>query len=326
MIDLKKFPHIPLGLYPTPLHALNNAGSMLGGKKRLYIKRDDLCGVVLGGNKVRKLEFILADALLEGADSIIAGGSAQSNHAAIIAACCNRLGLCPHLLLQEQGVTEQKGNLLINRIQGANIRFVPADSSAELDAEMEMERERLIRAGKKPYLIPLGASSPLGALGYVSGMRELFLQAREHGLTFQHIVCATGSGGMHAGIALGAHLYSPQTKVTGISVMEPPVSSETIFQLIRKTALLLRTRISFPPENIHLKHYAGPGYASASPLGTYAMERMARAEGILLDPIYTAKAFGGLIDLNDQGYFAPGSNVLFLHSGGLPTIFAVPVY
>ena len=324
-IDWGKFPRVTLGTLPTPLQELHNAGRALGGNRRLFIKRDDMTGIALGGNKVRKLEFVLADALARGCDTVITTGGAQSNHATITASCCNRLGLKAILVLQGRGVMERKGNLLLNHLQGAEVRFVDSDDMQDVYPVMDDLAERLRGEGRKPCIVPVGASVPLGTLGYVNCMEELYAQAEACGVSFDHLVCCSGSGGTHAGTLLGTALYSPGTRVTGIAISESLSGQESILRLARDTAGLLGAESSIGEEDVTIRQYCGQGYAVPSEQGNAAIRRMAGWEGLFLDPVYTGKTFGGLLDLNAQGYFPEGSNILFLHTGGAATLFAIPV-
>ena len=213
MKTTEDFCRVKLMAGPTPMYKLENVSRVLG--KNIWIKRDDMTGVALGGNKVRKLEFLLADAVRKGAKTVLTTGGAQSNHAMLTAACCMRLGLKPVLLLKKRGVSDRRGNLLLSRLMGTDVRFVDTDSFEEINAMMD---EIGRKTGEPYYTIPVGGSVPLGALGYVDCVHEMSVQAAERGVHIDRIVCATGSGGTHAGLALGAMLYMPGTKVTGMAV------------------------------------------------------------------------------------------------------------
>ena len=317
---LSDFPRVHLGLLPTPLYRLDNLSRYLG--KELYIKRDDLTGVALGGNKVRKLEFLLADAKGQGCDVVLTTGGAQSNHAMLTAACCSRLGLGCILVLKKRGVCEKVGNQLINALIGADVRFVDSDSYTDVYAEMDRLCDGLRRGGHTPYLIPAGGSVPMGCLGYVNCAKEAAAQAKELGVAFDDIVCATGSGGTHAGTALGAALNAPYARVTGISVDDGSDFYEIVSTLVNGTAALLEADVRYKKEDVNLFDCYGAGYAIPSDAGVKAMQLMAAREGILLDPVYTGKAFAGLLQLMEQGYFNGRKNILFLHTGGAGGIFA----
>ena len=313
MRDLNDFPRVSLGLFPTPIHRLENISRLLGAE--IWIKRDDLSGLGLGGNKVRKLEFLLAEARAQGAELVFTTGGAQSNHAMLTAAAAGRLGMTPVLIIKKRGVTERKGNQLLEALMGTEVIFVDTDDYADIYAEMDrIGRER----GRPFYKIPCGGSNALGALGYVACAREI----AEQGLRFGHIVCAEGSGGTMAGLALGAKLFLPGTKVHGMMVDSDPFDEITP-RLMREAASLLEAEVDITPDDYLLRDMCGPGYAIPSAEGNAALRLMAEKEGLFLDPVYTGKAFAGLLALAREGAFAPGERVLFLHSGGAGGLFAI---
>ena len=205
MKNINDLPRVSLGVFPTPFYKLESISAKYG--KNIWIKRDDMCGVALGGNKVRKLEFLLADAKAQGCDTVFTTGGAQSNHAMLTAACAARLGMKCILILKKRGVTEHKGNLVLDDIYGADVRFMNTDSYDDIYAEMHRVGEELAKEGHKSYYIPVGGSNPLGAVGYVNGVREFTVQALAAGIRVGHIVSATGSGGTTAGLLLGAKLF-----------------------------------------------------------------------------------------------------------------------
>ena len=319
MKQITDFPNLPLGLLPTPLYRLENLSRELG--RNLYIKRDDLMGVALGGNKVRKLEFLLADARSKGADVVLTAGGPQSNHAMLTAACAARLGMEAILVLKKRGVLEG-GNLILDRIFGAEVRFVDTDSYDDVYGEMDRLMEDLRRQGRTLYFIPVGGSVPLGCLGYVNCAKEIANQAEELGVAFDAIVSATGSGGTYAGLTLGAKLFLPGTQSVGIGVCDDPFE-EIAYDLMEGTARLLEWDGPVEREDIHIRYHIGPGYAVPSPEGTAAVERLARTEGVLVDPVYTGKALAGLLQLLEEGCFGEEENVLFVHTGGAGALFAV---
>lgn len=313
------FPRLRLAVLPTPVYRLENLSARLG--KNIYIKRDDLTGVALGGNKVRKLEFLLADARRQGARVVLTTGGAQSNHAMLTAACALRLGMEPILLLKARGETRCRGNLLLNRLMGAQVRFLDTDSYQDVYREMDRIVRQREAQGEKCYRIPVGGSVPLGCLGYVECVRELAEQTRAMGVHIHRIVCATGSGGTHAGVSLGAMLYMPETRVTGMAVDTDPFE-KIVPDLMRRTAELLEWDGPIRDGDVQLRAMYGPGYAVSSPQGERAMELLARTEGLFLDPVYTGKAFAGLLEMAEEG-FPPGEeNILFLHTGGAGGLFA----
>ena len=313
MKDLQDIPRLRLGLFPTPIHRLEHMRETLGID--LWIKRDDLTGVGLGGNKVRKLEFLLAEAKAQGAEVVFTTGGAQSNHAMLTAACAKRLGMTPILILKKRGVTARKGNQLLEYLMGTDVRFLDTDSYDDIYAEMDRVGEAL---GRPYYKIPCGGSNAVGTLGYVACAKEIAAQ----GVHFDHLVCAEGSGGTMAGLALGAKLFLPGTKVHGMMVDTDPFEEITP-RLMRGAAAILGADAEITEADFHLRDVCGPGYAIPSEAGNAAVRLMAETEGLFLDPVYTGKAFAGLIAMVKEGAFKEGENVLFLHSGGAGGLFAV---
>ena len=315
MKSLADFPRVKLGLFPTPIHRLDRVSSLL--HTNVYIKRDDLTGVGLGGNKVRKLEFLLADAQQKGAGLVFTTGGAQSNHAMLTAAAAGKLGMEAILILKQRGVTDRLGNQLLEHLMGTEVRFMDTDDYADIYAEMDrVGKER----GVPYYKIPCGGSNALGTLGYVACAEEI----RGQGMKFDHLVCAEGSGGTMAGLALGAKLFLPGTRVYGMMVDTDPFDVITL-RLMREAAELLEADIAVSREDFTLHDLCGPGYAIPSEEGNAAVELMAREEGIFLDPVYTGKAFAGLLQMAREGAFREDDRVLFLHSGGAGGLFAVGV-
>ena len=312
-MNLTVIPRLSLGLFPTPIHKLENISRELGAE--IWIKRDDLTGLGLGGNKVRKLEFLLAEAKAQGAEIVFTTGGAQSNHAMLTAAAANRLGMTPVLILKKRGVTACRGNQLLEKLLGTEVIFLDTDDYADIYAEMDrIGAER----GRPYYKIPCGGSNALGSLGYVACAREIAQQ----GMHFDHIVCAEGSGGTMAGMALGAKLYLPGTKVHGMMVDTDPFEEITP-RLMREAAALLGESVDITNDDYDLRDQCGPGYAIPSAEGNAAVRLMAEKEGIFLDPVYTGKAFAGLIAMAREGAFREGEKVLFLHTGGAGGLFAI---
>ncbi len=320
MKTIHDFPRAALGITPTPLHKLENLSRRYG--KNLYIKRDDMTGVGLGGNKVRKLEYLLADAQAKGADVVFTTGGAQSNHAMLTAACCNKLGMRAVLLLKKRGVTETKGNLILDHLLGAEVHFIDTDSYDQVYAEMRRMGDELQAEGHTPYYIPVGGSTALGALGYVAAMEETYAQSKEMGVRFDHTVCVCGSGGTTAGTAVGTKLYSPGTKVLGIAVDDDPFE-EIVPRLMEETLGLLESPLTVEKGDVDILFHVGAGYGLAGVEDTAAVKEMAQSEGIFLDPVYTGKAFALFLELLRKGYFDGEENILFLHSGGAGGLFAV---
>ena len=308
----EQFPRLSLGLFPTPLHKLESISRLLG--TQVYIKRDDLSGLGLGGNKVRKLEYLLAEARQQGAQVVFTTGGAQSNHAMLTAAAAGRLGMRAILVLKKRGVTERRGNQLLEHLMGTEVRFVDTDDYAEIYAEMDRIGSAL---GLPYYKIPCGGSNALGTLGYVACAKEI----RGQGLRFEHLVCAEGSGGTMAGLALGAKLFLPGTRVWGMTVDSEPFARITL-ELMREAAALLEADLELSTADFTLRDMCGPGYAIPSAAGNAALALLAEREGIFLDPVYTGKAFAGLLELAEEGSFGKDEKVLFLHSGGAGGLFA----
>ena len=319
MKQLSDFPKAALGILPTPLYKLENLSRRFG--KNIYIKRDDLIGVALGGNKVRKLEFLLADAQAKGTDVVLTAGGPQSNHAMLTAACASRLGMKSILVLKKRGELSG-GNLILDRIYGAEVRFVDTDSYDDVYAEMERIMEKLRAQGHTPYFIPVGGSVPLGSLGYVNCVREIAQQAHALGIRFSSIVSATGSGGTYAGLTYGAKLFLPGARSIGIGVCDDPFA-DIAAELMDGLQALMESDIAATREDIHIHYHIGPGYAMPSPEGCDAVRCLARAEGILADPVYTGKALAGFFRLLEEGFFAGEENILFVHTGGAGALFAV---
>lgn len=319
-MEERAIPKITLGRFPTPFEELPRLGRALG--RRLYVKRDDLSGVSTGGNKVRKLEYLLADAIGKGADVVLTTGGAQSNHAMLTAACCNMLGLEAVLVLEARGATGRVGNLMIDELLGATVHLVDADSYDKVYAQMDRIEAELRAAGKKPYRIPVGGSVPLGTLGYVDCAKEIFLEARTRGVRIDRIVCTAGSGGTMAGLVLGARLYGDDCKVTGIAVGDEPFEA-VVAELVNGAAELLGSGIRITCAEVDVVPCFGAGYALPSEEGLEAIRLMAQTEGLILDPVYTGKTMAGLITLCRNGTIGPEENVLFLHSGGVAAVFAI---
>ena len=307
---MNAFDKLSLGLYPTPLYRLPNLSRELG--TNVWIKRDDLCGVALGGNKVRKLEYLLADARAQSCDLVMTTGQAQSNHAMLTAACALRLGMDCVLVLKKRGITARRGNQILNHLMGVDVRFVDTDRYDDIYEEMDHIAQEM---GRRVYKIPCGGSNALGSLGYVDCMKEI----AGSGVHFDHIVCACGSGGTAAGSVLGAKLYLPGTRVLCAMVDSDPFDV-IVPDLMRQAAELLDVQVDIPvPELLDM---CGPGYSIPSQEGNAAIAMMMRLEGIVLDTCYTGKAFAALVRRAREGAYRPEDNVLFLHTGGAGGLFA----
>lgn len=327
LLHLARFPRRRYMHGPTPIEKMERLSRELGGPT-LYIKRDDLLmGLTAGGNKVRKLEFLVADALAQGADTLITTGAVQSNHCRLTLAAAVKEGLKCRLVLEERvpGSYDPKAsgnNFLFELLNVEKIRVVP--SSASLAEELEKEAADLRSEGRKPYIIPGGGSNPIGALGYVLCSLEICWQALELGMSFDYVVVASGSGGTHAGLLVGFEAMQSRVQVLGISVRFPkPEQEGRIHDLANRTAKLLRLNGNIPKQSvICFDDYVGPGYSLPTAEMVQAVRLVASKEGILLDPVYTGKAMAGLFDLIRRGYFRRTDNILFVHTGGWPALFA----
>lgn len=327
-MHLARFPRVKLAHLPTPLEPMERLSKHLGGP-RLWIKRDDCTGLSTGGNKTRKLEFLMGEALKLGADTVITQGATQSNHARQTAAAAARLGLECHILLEDRTGFKtadytQNGNVLLDNLHGAEIS--KRSAGADMNAEMEAVAADLRDKGKKPYVIPGGGSNTTGALGYANCALELVAQANEMGLKIDHIVQATGSTGTQAGFVAGLCAISAHIPVLGISVRAPKDKQEdAVFALAAKTADVVGAPGAVKREDIKANSdYVGQGYGIPTEGMVEAVEMLARIEGILLDPVYTGKGMAGLIDLVRKGHFARDANVVFLHTGGSVGLFGYP--
>ena len=318
MSEPRNLPHVALGVYPMPLYKLENISAKYG--RSIWVKRDDLCGVALGGNKVRKLEYLLAEAKAEGCDTVFTTGGAQSNHAMLTAACAARLGMKCILILKKRGVTEHLGNLILDDIYGADVRFMDTDSYGDIYDEMDRLDAELAKEGHKCCHIPVGGSTPLGAVGYAGCVREIAEQM--DGAKVGHIVSATGSGGTTAGLLLGARMYLPHTQVTGMGVDTDPFE-DIVPELTAGAAELLGCGLDRVPGDFRMVYHVGQGYAIPNPEDTPYIEELARLEGILLDPVYTGKAWSGMLKLLQNGNFDGEGDIVFVHTGGAAALFAM---
>jgi len=310
-------PRVRLTSLPTPVEPLERLTRELGGP-RLFIKRDDLTGLAGGGNKTRKLEFLVADAQLKNADSLITLGAVQSNHCRQTAAAAARVGMRCILVLRGHAPGRPEGNLLLDHLLGAEIRWAGDRSREEVMMEV-VESERA--AGRNPYPIPLGGSNPLGAAAYAAAMEELMHQTRE---PFDRIVFASSSGGTHAGLAVGAALTEFRGQVLGISVDEELLPLQSMVAGIASGIChLIGDPRHFEPADIFADaEYLGEGYAVMGKPEREAIDLFARCEGIMVDPVYTGRAAAGLIGLIRRGVIWRDETVLFWHTGGVPALWA----
>lgn len=312
---LGRFPRFRLAHLPTPLEEMKALSKFLGGP-RLFIKRDDATGLATGGNKTRKLEFLVGDALSKGADTLITEGGMQSNHCRQTAAAAVAAGLKCILVLSRAHTPGVTGNLLLDQILGAKIIVV--EKSEDRKPAMKAAAKKLKRA----YVIPTGGSNGIGALGYVNALHELEAQANAMGIPVDAIVFCSGSGGTHGGLAAGARLLNCRAKIIGISDGEPKRELiELVRRVERETSELLGLA-GEPDDLVAYDDYSREGYGVPNAGMIEAVRLLARTEGILLDPVYTGKAMAGLIDLVKKRKFARDRSVVFLHTGGTPALFA----
>lgn len=327
---LAHFERAPLSHVPTPFEEMPTLAAELGGP-RVFVKRDDQTGLAFGGNKARKLDFILADAVAKGSDSVITWAGVQSNWARMTAAGARRLGMDPILVLQRregQSIAPADGNLLLDKILGADVRLLEPDGDREATVAAIAAAER--ESGRNPYVVSVGGSLtgggmdlPLGAVAYAGGFRELIGQARDAGVTVTHVVHATGSGSTQAGLIVGARALAPEVRIIGISTGRDKAASEAnVLAIARETAAAMGLDVEIGPDDVVVHdEYVGEGYGILNPGVVEAIAQTARTEGILLDPVYTGKAMTGLLDLVATGEFTSTDTVVFLHTGGAPALF-----
>ena len=325
-MHLSRFPRVSLGHLHTPLDFLPNLTRILGGPD-IYIKRDDCTGLATGGNKTRKLEFLMAEAMEQNADTVVTQGATQSNHARQTAAAAAKLGMKCEILLERRVETmdadyETTGNVLLNTLHGANYQFRP--NGTDMNAEVEAFGEELRSQGRNVYVIPGGGSNTTGALGYVNAALELLTQANDMNLSINHVVHATGSTGTQAGLLVGLEGSNSAIPVYGISVRSnKAVQEENVHKLAQTTAEKVGVKGGISRERVVANSdYVGPGYGQPTDGMREAVTMLAQTEAILLDPVYSGKGMAGLIDLIRKGHFKKGENVIFIHTGGAVALFA----
>ncbi|MGK9170633.1 D-cysteine desulfhydrase [Inquilinus limosus] len=328
MPSLDQLPRTRLQHAPTPLEPLPRLTEALGGPQ-LWVKRDDCTGLALGGNKARKLEFLLGEALAQGVDTIITAGGPQSNHARQTAAAAARLGLGCILVLTDavpgrDPAYHSNGNLLLDGLFGARIELLPG--TADADAEMARAAERCRAEGRKPYVVPVGGSNALGLMGYVDAARELIGQARQQGVGFTHVALASGSGGTQAGLALGLALGGSAAPAVGYCISRSSAEQRPkVAGLLQAGAELLGIPAPLSAADLVLEDgVVGDGYGLPTPGMLEAVRLLAEQEGLLLDPVYTGKAMAGVIAGIRSGRFGRDDVLVFLHTGGAPGLFGYP--
>lgn len=325
---LETFPRTRLGHLPTPLEPMPRLSAHLGGPQ-LWVKRDDCTGLSSGGNKTRKLEFLMADAVEDEADCVITQGATQSNHARQTAAAAAKLGLDCHILLEDRtGYTNadytDNGNVLLDRLHGATVDRRPG--GADMQSEMEALADKLRSEGKRPYVIPGGGSNETGALGYVNCALELVEQASQIDLKIDVLVHATGSSGTQAGLVTGLAAIDSDIDLLGIGVRAAQEKQEQmVFDLASRTMDHLGVGSEVRRENVKANcDYVGPGYGLPTDEMREAVLLLARLEGLIFDPVYSGKGLAGLIDLIKKGHFKNAENIVFLHTGGSAALFGYP--
>jgi D-cysteine desulfhydrase family pyridoxal phosphate-dependent enzyme len=326
MLQLARLPRVRLAALPTPLDEAPRLARALAGRgeaPRLMIKRDDLTGFALGGNKVRKIEYHLGEALAGGFDTLVTTGGIQSNHCRVTAAAARVGGMECVLVLRPVEPEIVQGNLLLDHLFGARVRIGPSPDRAAHDAAIAEEMAALRAKGRRPYLIPSGASTPLGAAAYLQAFRELLHQTTVQGIAVDSIVFCSGSGGTHAGLVLGAALSQSGVEIIGISDgakrdhLAPLVSA-----LVAEFAERFKVDVRIPPHDVVVLDEYGGTYGEPTPACITAIKTAALAEGLVLDPVYTGKAMAGLADLIGRGRWRKDQTVVFWHTGGHPALFA----
>jgi L-cysteate sulfo-lyase len=336
-LSLSRFPRARVIQLPTPFEAISRLGQVLGGP-HLFVKRDDCTGLALGGNKTRKLQYVVGAALKEGVDTLITTGGIQSNHARQTAAFAARLGLrcelvLQHVLPEPSPEYLQSGNVLLDRLLGAMVHIPPlkpgdaSDAVKNLSGEAALEEaaEAARRAGHRPCIVPLGASTGVGALGYAECAQEIVQQSAALGSDIDWVVLASGSAGTQAGLIAGFKALGARTRVLGVAVSgeTQDVRAGLVRSIATETARLLGWKGEISADDVHVNgDYVGAGYGFFGEDVIEALCMAARTEALLIDPVYTGKALQGLWDLSRKGFFKKDENVVFLHTGGIPGLFA----
>lgn len=325
-MDLSNHPRVKLTNLPTPIEYLPRLTEHLGGPK-IYVKRDDCTGLAMGGNKARKLEFLLGDALKKNADTIVTHGTSQSNHTRLVAAAASKLGLkCEMILEHRVDISDdaylKSGNVFLNQFFDVDIRYLAAGITIEF--ELEKTAQDVIERGDKPYVITRGGSTPVGTFGYVAAAHELTQQFTDQNLKFDHILHATASGGTQAGLVIGLAAAASKIKLLGLCANLPKeAQEERVYSLAIETMERLDCDFKIARKDVVVNSdYVGKAYGLPTMKMNEALLLLARLEGLLFDPVYSGKALAGMIDLIKQGRFNKGDSILFIHTGGEPGLFA----
>ncbi len=322
MNDLN-FPKKNIGFFPTPLHKLENLTKYFN-RPSIYIKRDDMTGLAFGGNKTRKLEFLMGDALSKNCDCVITGGASQSNHCRQTAAAAAQSGLECHLALGGEEPDSFTGNLLLDKLFDAKIHWCGEFRKGE---KIPAIHSQLAAKGKKPYIIPYGGSNKIGALGFVEAMGELKSQSEEMKIKIDKIIFASSSGGTHSGMIVGNILYNLNSTLIGVQIDKSENEDKPYSSLIAELANEILTELDIK-RNVNEKdlilrnEFMGDGYGIVGELERNAIKLLAGKEGILVDPVYTGRVFGALMNMIENKEFSKGENVLFWHTGGTPALFS----
>ena len=324
MNNFSDIPRIPLAVTPTPIQKLPRLSRELDGPD-IYIKRDDNTGLALGGNKARKLEYLIADAQKNNADVVLTEGGVQSNHARMTAAAARRAGMKPILILQGKEIEDYQGNLFIDRLLDAEIIRVDPDGPVSRKQAMLNKADNLKKEGVTPYIIPTGGSTGLGALGFVNCAREIKYQIENMNIELDWVIHPIGSGGTQAGLIVGKKIFGGNYNIMGIAADNEEFTPE-IINIGDEIDQLLTEDVSITEDDITLNYnYFGPEYGKPSEGSIEAMKLLSRKEGILVGTIYTGKAIAGLIENKKKNHFNKGDNILFVHTGGAPAMFAFDI-
>ena len=329
---LETVPKVKIGFFPTPLHRLDRLSEKLGVE--IYLKRDDLTGISqFGGNKMRKLEYLMADAVKENADTVYTYGASQSNHAMQTATACNRMGLYPLLFLTDiigSDLSHPEGNILLDRILGAEIHLEPlqGESIEETSRRVHQKAKERIsfleKEGRKCYEIPMGGANAIGSLGFAEAFVEVAEEFQLRGMEADYLYHATGTGGTLAGLLAGKKLLDSKMRIMSIGVgIGGDGYKEKVMEMANETLELLKREERVCDEDIEVfEDYYGEGYEVPSARGSSAIRLLAKTEGVFLDPVYTAKAFSGMLDHIENGIIEKGTRVIFWHTGGATALFA----
>jgi len=325
-MNLSKLPRVNLANLPTPIEFLPRLSKHLDGPK-IYVKRDDCTGLAMGGNKVRKLEFLLGDAIEKKANTIVTHGTSQSNHTRLVAAATSKLGLkCEMILEHRVDINDDaylnSGNVFLNKFFDVDVKYLSAGNAIE--HELEKTAQAVIERGDKPYIISRGGSTPVGTYGYVAAVHELMLQFEKQKLKVDHIIHATASGGTQAGLVIGLAEVASKIKLLGVCAnLAKEVQEKRVYNLALETMRMLDCDFNIARENVVVNSdYVGDAYGLPTKKMNDALLLLARLEGLFFDPVYSGKALAGMIDLIGQGVFGKGESILFIHTGGEPGLFA----